>query len=109
MTLNPIIEFEWYDYGRLCSYITIHRDTGEVEVEDFTDCVLEQFLGKRPHTIEQVYEVWEERCFDRNRVDKHELLKSLGLTQYDPYEICLQTNGRMLHDNFEIKWIKKGI
>ena len=105
--MSNLVEFEWYRGDRLCSYVLINRSTGTVEVRDFTGNVIEQFLGMRPRTIESVYNVFESRCFDRARPDADELLHGIGLTQYDPFGICLVTEGRKWGDDYWIKWIQK--
>lgn len=47
---------------------------------------------------------FESRCFPRTRDNVQKLLQDLGLEYYDPYLICLKTNGRMTNDHFWIRF-----
>ena len=48
-----------------------------------------------------VFYAWaEQRCFPENRVDAEELLAELGLEKYDPLQIVMKTNARLITDNF---------
>ena len=38
------------------------------------------------------------RCWDENRGDIDKLLASIGLEEYNPYEICKRTHGLMVQD-----------
>lgn len=43
-------------------------------------------------------EILSDRCWDKNRPDISNLLSSLGLDEYNPYEICKRTHGKMSQD-----------
>ena len=40
-----------------------------------------------------------DRCWDKNRPDIKELLSLIGLDEYNPYEICKRTHGKMYQDS----------
>ncbi len=40
-----------------------------------------------------------DRCWDKNRPDIKKLLALIGLDEYNPYEICKRTHGKMLQDH----------
>ena len=44
-------------------------------------------------------EILEDRCWDRHRPDINRILELLGLDEYNPYEICKRTHGRMYQDS----------
>jgi len=96
--------FDWLEKDRLLSHIEVDRSTREVQVTDYIDDPLMQFLGKRPHTIEEVNYMMERRCFERTRRDRDVLLELLGLTQYCPLDICMKTHGRMWNDYFWMRF-----
>ena len=43
--------------------------------------------------------ILEDRCWDRHRPDIQKILSLLGLDEYNPYEICKRTHGRMYQDH----------
>ena len=55
-------------------------------------------------SIEYINDFFESRCFDRSRPDKDELLKELGLSDYEPIEIIKRTHGSMCHDFIWIRF-----
>lgn len=65
----------------------IHRAFGVVEEPDWDD--FEYFL--------------EDRCFPRTRANCMDILKSLGLDNYDPLQIIEKTKGKCTDDKM---WIK---
>ena len=44
-------------------------------------------------------EILEDRCWDKNRPDIKKILGLIGLDEYNPYEICRRTHGRMYQDH----------
>lgn len=44
-------------------------------------------------------EILRDRCWDINRPDLNQLLNNIGLNEYNPYEICKRTHGKMAQDN----------
>ena len=43
--------------------------------------------------------ILEDRCWDRHRPDIQKIMSLLGLDEYNPYEICKRTHGRMYQDH----------
>ncbi len=43
-------------------------------------------------------EILEDRCWDKHRPDIDQILESLGIEGYNPYEICKRTHGKMVQD-----------
>lgn len=85
----------------LCSKIFANRDNKTVSVENYTDFIMDTAFGvvKNP-TWEDFEEFLEDRCFPRNRQNVKLELKQLGLTGYDPLEICKKTDGRNYRDYY---------
>ena len=50
----------------------------------------------------------EERCFPPNRIDARELLRELGLIEYDRWEILKRINLCNVNDNLWISKVKDG-
>jgi len=48
-------------------------------------------------------QILKDRCFDEKRTDADKLLNALGLSEYNPYEICKKTHGKMIQDK---TWFK---
>lgn len=48
-------------------------------------------------------QILKDRCFDENRADCKSILHSIGLNEYNPYEICKITHGKMVQDK---TWFK---
>lgn len=44
-------------------------------------------------------QILEDRCWDKNRPDLLQLLNGIGLHEFNPYEICKRTHGRMVQDH----------
>lgn len=77
---------------------------GVVSIIDYTDNLIDQFCGRRPHTIDTVNQVLEERCFSRERPDKDKLLSSLSLSMYNPLDIVRITHGVMFTDFYWLRF-----
>lgn len=43
-------------------------------------------------------EILEDRCWDKHRPDIDQILESLGIDEFNPYEICKRTHGKMMQD-----------
>jgi len=49
-------------------------------------------------------EILELRCWDKNRVDIADCLNKIGLSQYNPYEICKRTHGITFADRIWFRY-----
>ena len=85
---------------RLCSIISVDLDRQEVlSVENFADDPADTAFGVVEHpSWTDFLEFLEDRCFPRNRQNVKWELKKLGLSEYDPLQICMATNGRNHRD-----------
>ncbi len=103
------IEFYWMMKDEVYAHIVVECDTRRVICTEYRKQTLEQFFGKRPHTIEYLYKIFESRCIDRNRPDLKDFLDYYGLKEYNAYEFCLKTHGVSTQDFFWIKWADETI
>lgn len=96
------LKFDYMEGNDVCSSVTVYKD-GSIECEDFVKEPFRQVFGKCPHTIEYLYKFFERRCFARTHFAVKEALASIGLTQYNPYDIVKITHGVMCSDH---NWIR---
>lgn len=52
-----------------------------------------RFIPMCPLTIGMLAELLEMRCWDRNRANIRDILKALGLKEYNPFKIVMKTHG----------------
>ena len=73
----------------------VHRAFGMIEDPTWND--FEGFL--------------KDRCFPETRGNRKELLRQLGLTDYDPLQIVEKTQGRMAEDELwlKIRYLERGV
>lgn len=96
--------FDYMNKDEVCTHVEVNLKTKDVYAQDFTKIKSRTVFAKRPHNIEELNKFLEERCFPRGRNDEKDILKHLGLTQYNPLDIVKITHGKMLHDNCWIRF-----
>lgn len=76
----------------------------KVNVTRYIESVLQPF-GKEGMEvpISFINTFLEDRCFNKNRPDKDEILEYLGLERYNSLEIVKKTHGRILGD---FTWVR---
>ena len=79
--------------------------TGEkkVHIDRFILHPVKQIFYKDDITRFEFGEILTNRCWDRSREDIDTLLQLIGLNEYNPYEICKRTHGKMAQDD---TWFK---
>ena len=75
----------------------------EVNIDRYIIHPAKQIFYKDCITRYEFGEILRSRCWDINRPDIGTLLGLLGLDEYNPYEICKKTHGRMVQDK---TWFK---
>lgn len=78
-----------------------------VKIKNFTDDLLNRPFGNNEKpTFKEFEEFLEDRCFPRERHNKKEILRCLGLEfcGYDPLEIVRKTHGVMFEDFIWLKF-----
>lgn len=69
-----------------------------VAVSRFTDNPGKQLFAQKKMTRYQLGKILELRCWEKERPDIGEILKTLGLDEYNPYEIVRKTHGVSYND-----------
>lgn len=78
-------------------------------IENFTDDPLKRAFGvNQVPTWDDYLAFLEERCIPRERAGLREYLETLGLDEYDPFEIIKITKGAMAEDNLWIEVLNDG-
>ena len=87
-----------------CTVIDVDFLRQRVVIINHTDDLLHRAFGivSEP-TWEDFEQFLSDRCFPESRGDKKELLRSLGLSDYDPLQIVEKTQGRTADDAL---WLK---
>lgn len=103
---SGLVGFE-FDYMREDSVMTRVEvtDLKDIVIENYTDNIAWRFFGvyEKP-TIPMLYHFIEERCVPRTRVNINDLLKCMGLSEYNPYDIVRITHGVMVDDCYWLRF-----
>lgn len=102
---HNIDEFEVLWKNKLCAKVRVDYKSQKVDCKQFTDDFLARPFNKKDEdvTIDDVLDFFEFRCFPRERANRDQLLKDLGLDSYFPREIVRKTHGIILED---FMWIR---
>ena len=101
--LKPL-KFDIMVKKELCVKVEIDRINKKLILETYTDeKVNNPFRMPEPKIINAM-EFIESRCFPRERGNCDELLKRLGLDEYDPVAITRITRGLMMDDYMWIRY-----
>ena len=97
-------ELRFWNGKTLCTTIIADLTDHTLCVENHTRQLVKTAFGKnRLPTWEDLMAFLEERCVPRQREGIREYLETLGLDEYDPWEIVKRTRGRMAEDQ---QWIE---
>lgn len=89
-----------YNKDTLCAELEYSNKDAEVLIKNYTSEAIHLPLGKRDSVPwENFYKYLTNRCFPEERRNKKELLKILGVPEYDPFAIIKKTQGRMAEDD----------
>lgn len=90
------LKFCVYWKDEIISKVQVHRT--EADITRFILHPMKQLFWSDSMNILQLSQVFEDRCWERNRDDIHEILNNIGLTSYDPLEIVKKTHGISYND-----------
>ncbi len=76
----------------------VHIGESNVHIDKYVRHPVKQIFYKDEITRFEFGEIMRSRCWDENRQDIKELLSSIGLMEYNPFQICIKTHGRMVQD-----------
>lgn len=97
-------KLKFWNSKTLCTTIAVDFTDHTLCVENHTRQLVKTAFGKnRLPTWEDLMAFLEERCVPRQREGIREYLETLGLDEYDPWEIVKRTRGRMAEDQ---QWIE---
>lgn len=87
-----------------CTDIDINFLDRKVQIKNYTDDLLHRAFGIVTNpTWEDFEDFLQYRCFPRTRGNVKDLLRELGLSNYDPLQIVEKTRGRITDDDM---WLK---
>lgn len=98
------MKFFILDNNERVSLVSIEKD--KAAITHYKDSVMYPFYHKDEVSIDEVNVFIESRCFNRNRPDKDDLLKSIGLDTYDTWKIVRKTSGKMIHDMLSLEFVE---
>ena len=94
--------------GKITSKVSFDYETNQIQVENYTDNILDTVFGCNNHpTMEDLNKFFESRCFPRTRDYMKLHLKELGLDYYDPISILHITGGKLEGDFYEIEFLSE--
>lgn len=101
---HSVYRLDFYDREQLCTTIYVDFTDQLLTVENnVTDPVKRAFGNNRNPSWEDFQNFLQERCLSKERAGLREYLETLGLSEYDPWEIVRITEGRMAEDH---QWLK---
>ena len=101
---HNIRRIRFFDGDKLCTTIYADYTDETLAVSDHTgDPVKTAFGNKSIPSWEDCQAFLEDRCIPRHRAGLREYLDVIGVSEYDPLEIIMETAGRMAEDN---QWIE---
>lgn len=77
---------------------TVRLDDKYAYINRYTTNPTRQLFYADKITRFEFGEILEDRCWDKNRPDINTILELLGIDEYNPYEICKRTHGKMYQD-----------
>ena len=87
-----------------CTVIDVDFLNERIYIQNKTDDLIHRAFGMIENPSWEDFEYFlEDRCFPKSRGNCKQILKSLGLSDYDPLQIVEKTQGRMADDDL---WIK---
>ena len=89
----------WQD--EVISSVSVGEKT--VHIDRFVLHPVKQIFCKDDITRFEFGEILKSRCWDESRPDMNDLLSLIGLNEFNPYEICKKTHGKMVQDD---TWFK---
>lgn len=90
--------FDYMYFDTVSEHVEVDMVSLTVESKVYAKDIMLQVFGKRPKTVENVQFFFRSRCFEETNYGLRDLLKLLGLQQYNPYDIVRITHGKMVND-----------
>jgi transcriptional regulator with XRE-family HTH domain len=88
-----------------CTVIDLDFLNQKVYIQNKTNDILHRAFGiVETPTWDDLDEFLRERCFPESRGNRKQILRELGLTEYDPLQIVEKTKGRTADDDMWLKF-----
>ena len=101
---HDVAVIKYYDRKKLCTTIYADKTSGELRIENHTDDFISTAFGKNELPDWNDLESFlEDRCIPQKRAGLDHYLESIGLLEYDPWQIVAKTQGRMAEDE---QWLE---
>ena len=98
---QPIKDFLLMWEDEVIASIRVGETT--VKIQRFDVNPIKQIFYKDEISRFEFGEILRRRCWDEHRPDIKEILKMIGLDEFNPYKICMITHGKMVQDK---TWFK---
>ncbi|MBO6147804.1 MAG: hypothetical protein J6O55_00510 [Lachnospiraceae bacterium] len=83
---------------------SVHIGETMVHIDRYILHPVKQIFYKDDITRYEFGGIIRDRCWDENRKDIGKLLSLIGVEEYNPFEICKKTHGRMVQDKIWFKF-----
>ena len=103
---NDTVRLLYMSKDKVMTVIDINDKEEKIKIKNFTDKIVFRAFGINESPDWNNYqEFLEDRCVSRTRYNIDEILKDMGMTEYNPFEFVKRTQGRMADDK---EWILLG-
>ena len=101
---HSVYRLEYYDREQLCTAIYVDFTDEMLTVENYVEDPVKRAFGNNRNPSWEDFQLFlQERCLSKDRAGLREYLDTLGLAEYDPWEIIRITEGRMAEDH---QWLR---
>ena len=101
---HKLIQLDYYNFDDLITTIIADYTDEVIKIKNHKDDIIHSAFGVRTNPSWDDYlEFLEDRCISRTRDGLKYYLDTIGVDEYNPFEIIKKTQGRMSEDH---QWIK---
>ena len=83
----------------------VHVGKTEVTIDRYVLHPVKQIFYANIISRFEFGEILRSRCWSEQRPDSYQMLRMLGLEEYNPYKICRLTHGKMVQDKTWFKFV----
>jgi len=98
------VEFEYMWKDMVVARVWADVKNKTVRQEVYGDNRYDTPITNPVKDIHSLMDFFESRCFPRTRFNCEQLLGDLGLTHYNPYDICRKTRGLQWDDYYWVRF-----
>lgn len=103
---NDTVRLLYMSKDKVMTVIDVNDKEEKIKIKNFTDKIFFRAFGINESPDWNNYqEFLEDRCVPRTRYNIDEILKDMGMTEYNPFEFVKRTQGRIADDK---GWILLG-